>query len=196
MLKIDRPPLRRVIAAFGATCLAFSASAETLNERLVPCLACHGEHGQSETPEVPSLGAQPAMYTLIQLFMFREKSRKVEIMNEMAKSLGDDDLRTIGDFVARLPAPRPVADTPETARIERGRALAVQNRCNFCHKPDFSGQDNVPRLAGQREDYLVRALREYKNNTRPGYDASMADVVANINDGQILDLAYYLARVD
>ena len=65
----------------------------------------------------------------------------------------------------------------------------------FCHNRDYSGEQNVPRLAGQREDYLVKALREYKNNTRRGYDASMADVLYLIRDEQILDLAYFLSRL-
>ena len=54
---------------------------------------------------------------------------------------------------------------------------------------------NVPRLASQREDYLVKALRTYKNNTRRGYDAAMAEVLYEISDEQILDLAYFLARI-
>jgi cytochrome c553 len=52
----------------------------------------------------------------------------------------------------------------------------------------------VPRLAGQREDYLVKALRAYKNNTRRSYDAAMGDVLYGISDEQLLDLAYFLAR--
>jgi cytochrome c553 len=79
--------------------------------------------------------------------------------------------------------------------MERARALAEQNHCNVCHTPNFAGQQNVPRIADQREDYLVKALRGYKDNSRRGYDAAMADVVPQINDEQILDLAYYLARV-
>ena len=51
---------------------------------MAPCLACHGEKGQSETENTPSLGAQQAPYTLIQLFMFRQKLRIFEPMNEMA----------------------------------------------------------------------------------------------------------------
>ena len=65
---------------------------------------------------------------------------------------------------------------------------------NFCHNPDFSGAQQVPRLAGQREDYLVKALHEYKSNTRRSYDAAMGDVLYAISDEQILDLAYFLAR--
>ena len=79
--------------------------------------------------------------------------------------------------------------------MQRAQALVVQNRCNFCHTPSFAGQDNVPRIADQREDYLVKALRGYKDNSRHGYDASMADVMVPITDDQILDLAYYIARV-
>jgi cytochrome c553 len=64
----------------------------------------------------------------------------------------------------------------------------------FCHNPNFSGAQQVPRLAGQREDYLVKALRAYKNNTRRSYDAAMGDVLYEISDEQLLDLAYFLAR--
>jgi cytochrome c553 len=79
--------------------------------------------------------------------------------------------------------------------VDRAQALIAQHRCNFCHNPDYSGEQNVPRLASQREDYLVKALREYKDNTRRGYDASMADVLYLISDEQILDLAYFFARL-
>jgi cytochrome c553 len=71
----------------------------------------------------------------------------------------------------------------------------TQNRCNICHTATFAGQDNVPNIADQREDYLVTALRGYKDNSRHGYDATMAEVMAPISDEQILDLAYYIAHV-
>ena len=171
------------------------SGAESLEARLAACLACHGEKGQSAIPEVPSLGAQPAFYLTIQLFMFRERLRVVEVMNRMTQGLSDADLRGMADFIAKLPPPRPAGDAPDPVRIERTRALVEQHRCNFCHNRDYSGELNVPRLAGQREDYLVKALREYKNNARRGYDASMADVVYLISDEQILDLAYFLARL-
>jgi cytochrome c553 len=163
-------------------------------QRLAPCLACHGEKGQSEQPEVPSLGAQPAFYVMVQLYMFRERLRTVEVMNAMTQGLTDDDLRSMADVIAKLPPPHPVEASGDPARLERARALIQQNRCNFCHNPDFSGAQQVPRLAGQREDYLVKALREYKSNTRRSYDAAMGDVLYALSDEQLLDLAYFLAR--
>ena len=162
-------------------------------ERLEPCLACHGADGQSETPEVPSLGAQPSQYTLIQLFMFREGLRVAEPMNTMIKGWSDSDLQQAADFIATLPPPKPPADPGDPARIERARALIAQNHCNICHRPDFSGQENVPRLADQREDYLLKTLRDYKSGARRGYDATMAEVLQPIGDAQSVDFAYYLA---
>src|SRR3954449_8663166 len=185
--------MRKTISTLAFVLVACSANAETLQDRVAPCLACHGEKGTSETENTPSLGAQQAPYALIQLFMFREKLRVFEPMNEMAKPLNDDDLRTFSDFIAKLPKPVP-AEPGDPARMARALAVAQQHRCNSCHNPDFSGKDNVPRIAGQREDYLVKTLTEYKNNTRHGYDGSMADVMAAVTPEQISDLAYLLAR--
>ena len=177
-------------------CLAaVPATAQTVQARLPICLACHGQNGQSENPGVPSLGAQQAFYVTVQLLLFRERMRVVDPMNEMAKGLSDDDLRGFADAIAKLPAPKPVDGSVDAARMERARALVEQNHCNVCHTPSFAGQENVPRIADQREDYLVKALRGYKDNSRRGYDAAMADVIAPITDEQMVDLAYYLARV-
>ena len=187
--------MRTVITALTATLIAFSSNAETFEERIAPCLACHGEKGQSETENTPSLGAQQAPYALIQLFMFREKLRDFEPMNEMAKALNDDDLRAFSEFIGKLPKPAPPADAGDPARLQRGDALAQQHRCNSCHNTDYSGKENVPRIASQREDYLAKTLREYKDNSRHGYDATMAEALQPVTPEQISDLAYFLARV-
>ncbi len=179
------------------------ALGETTAERAAPCLACHGESGQSETPDIPSLGGQPAPYLLIQLYLFREKQRAselkkddpmIQVMSEMTKGFTDDDLRNFSDFVAKLPAPKPPADTGDAARMQRGSALITQNRCNSCHNLDLAGRENIPHIANQREDYLARTLREYKTNVRHGYDGVMAEVLAPVSEDQIADLAYYIAR--
>lgn len=187
--------MRKLITTLAFVLFAFPASAETIAERAAPCFACHGERGQSETENTPSIAAQQAPYALIQLFMFRERLRVFEPMNERAKPLTDEDLRTFSDFLAGLPKPSPPADSGDPARMQRGLALAQQHRCNSCHNADFSGKDNVPRIANQREDYLAATLGAYKDNSRPGYDASMADVMAAVTADQIADLAYFIARV-
>ena len=86
------------------------------------------------------------------------------------------------------------ADAADAARLTRGRALISQYRCNSCHRLDLAGRENVPRIAGQREDYLAKTLREYKTNVRHGYDGTMAEVLASVGLGDIPDLAYTIAR--
>jgi cytochrome c553 len=187
--------MRRILALSAWLLASAPLHAETIQERAAPCLGCHGEQGRSETENVPSLGAQQPAYALIQLFMFREKLRVAEPMNDMTKSFSDDDLRVFSDYLATLPKPASSADAGDPARMQRAQALVQQHHCNACHNPDFSGRDNIPRIANQREDYLARTMREYKSNTRHGYDGTMAEVLNPVTDAQIGDLAYYIARV-
>lgn len=187
--------MRHWMAAVVLALLPSWVQAEPIEARAAPCLGCHGEHGQSESNDTPSLGGQQAPYVLIQLFMFREKLRVFEPMNEMAKALSDDDLRVLSDFIASLPKPLPPPDAGDPARLRRAEALARQFHCQSCHNADFSGRDNVPRVADQREDYLLKSLREYKDNSRHGYDGSMAEALQPVSAEEIADLAYYLARL-
>jgi cytochrome c553 len=205
-MKISRTiqSLRPFAAALALVCFASQPLyAETVAERAAPCLACHGEKGVSGTPQIPSLGGQPAPYLLIQLYLFRENQRAssfkkddqmIQIMTEMTKGFTDDDLRNFSDFIAKLPAPPPPADAGDSARLQRASALITAHRCNSCHGLDLAGRENIPHIADQREDYLARTLREYKSNTRHGYDGVMAEVTQPITDEQIADLAYYIAR--
>ncbi|HKF07223.1 MAG TPA: cytochrome C [Xanthobacteraceae bacterium] len=170
-------------------------SAQPLEERLPTCLACHGESGTSQELETPSLGAQHAFYATVQLFMFRDKLRVSERMNETTEGLSDTELQRAADVISKLPPPQPVSDNPDATRMERGRALGEKYRCNFCHQRNYTGHENVPRIAGQREDYLLKSLRTYKDNSRYGYDAQMSEVVYPIKDEEFVELAYFLARL-
>jgi cytochrome c553 len=184
----------RIGLVFALLAVAPVAGAANLAEKLAPCLACHGAKGQSTTANVPSLGAEPAPYLVIQLFLFREGMRIAPPMNDMTKGLSDDDLQAMAKALAALPPPKPSAEPGDPARLDRARAVVGQNHCNICHRPDFSGQNSVPRLEDQRQDYLVRSLRDYKSGARRGYDPTMAEVVQPLDDAQLALLSYYLAR--
>ena len=170
------------------------AGAASVKDRAALCLACHGPEGQSQAANIPSIGGQTAPYALIQLYLFREKQRLATPMNEAVKAFTDDDLRDFSDFIATLPPPSPPAGPSDPGRLARGQALAVKNRCGFCHNADYAGRENVPRIAAQREDYMAATLKAYRDNIRHGYDASMAEVLARVSDADIDDLAYMIAR--
>jgi cytochrome c553 len=169
------------------------SGAQTLPERLAPCLACHGETGTSQIPEVPSLGGQPADFLLIQLYQFREKQRIAEPMNELTKDFTDDDLRAFAEQIAKLPAPIAPSGGGSPALLERGRIATQKHRCGTCHNPDMSGHDQIGRIGAQREDYLLKALREYKTGERRGYDPAMVEVARGIPDEDLVAISHYLA---
>src|SRR6202161_732431 len=125
--------MRKTFALLALIALASPLHAETVAERAVTCFACHGEHGQSTTENIPSLGGQQAPYALIQLFMFREKLGTFEPMNDMTKSFTDDDLQKFSDFIAKLPKPQPPAEVGDPARMQKGLALAPQTRSHSLH---------------------------------------------------------------
>jgi len=66
----------RTISAVACICAAAPAIGETMAEKLPLCLACHGEKGTSETPEIPSLGGQPAICSDPALSVSREAAHR------------------------------------------------------------------------------------------------------------------------
>lgn len=160
------------------------------------CAACHGANGRSDLPGTPALAGQHSFYAITQLFLFREGRRANEAMSAVAKTLNDTDLRGFSDFIATLPAvpAAPPATPSDAARMLRGQSLAQAHRCVNCHGADFSGGQQVPRLAQQREDYLQLTLREFSSGKRPGYTQAMGAALSGIPVADLDTLAYYIAR--
>jgi len=165
-----------------------------LQDRIAACVGCHGERGLSPDPNVPAIGGQPKLFVMYQLFFYREGRRDNPEMNAMAKGLSDADLTALANYVAGLPPPPPVDGPVDRARYERGAEIARQRICGSCHNADFSGREQMPRLAGQRESYLLRAFKDYRAGARVGTQAAMAEAIRGLDDAALADLAYYLAR--
>jgi cytochrome c553 len=160
------------------------------------CLACHGASGTSTTPLTPSLGGQPAFFLVAQLFLFREGRRDNAVMTEAAKGLSDAQLRSLSEAIAKLPPPAAPPGSPDPARMKRGLDIIEGRNCASCHGRDFAGHDNVPRVASQREDYLLKTLRDYRSGVRIGYgNAVMPETLAGLDDAALAELAYYLSRL-
>ena len=189
-------PACAALALFTLVLLApgAAAHAQTVDERFTVCLACHGADGRSLIPETPSLGGQPSFFVVAQLFLFREGRRDNPAMIAAAKGLTNEDLRTFAERVAKLPPPPPPEDPADPARFARGRALTLRHPCGVCHNPDFSGREQMPRLANQREEYLLKAMREYKSGARLGYGGAMSQELAGLTDQDLIDLAHFLAH--
>jgi cytochrome c553 len=159
------------------------------------CAPCHGADGVSKTPLTPSLAAQSDEFVQWQLVYFRSGVRKSEIMNPIAEALNNDDVRNLGAYYASLPPP-PLSVAPD-ALTQVGEKTALAHRCKSCHGDDYNGFRAAARLSGQREDVLLKALRDYKSGARISSGvASMADVTYELTDADMQALAHYMASRD
>lgn len=158
------------------------------------CAGCHGADGISQTAETPSLAGQPDDYIQWQLVYYRRGARKNELMESVAQSLTNEEIRNLGAYYASLPPPKPEPAPVSDALAQTGGRLAKQHRCASCHGDDYDGVGPAARLSGQREDVLLKALHEFKSGSRVGSGvASMADVTFDLNDADMQALAHYMA---
>ncbi|MES2265061.1 MAG: c-type cytochrome [Pseudomonadota bacterium] len=158
------------------------------------CAACHGAAGHSAMQDVPSLGGQSPLYAITQLYLFRAGRRTSPAMNALAGQMSDADLRGFADVIAALPAPPAPDGQPDGERLARGYATAQRRQCLACHGADGAGGKQVPRLAFQREEYLLASLQGFKSARRIGYTQAMTDVLGEVGEGELADLAHFLAH--
>jgi cytochrome c553 len=186
--------LATALTALGLAPVSQAADAKA---NLETCFACHGEGGISRTDDVPSIAAEPTYFTQWQLVFYRNGSLKSELMTPVAAELSNEDIRGIGDAVAALPPPKPPStpdDRPELTKV--GGQLAVERHCNNCHAANFAGQQAAARLAGQREEVLLKALHDYKAGKRTGTGvAAMPEIAYSLTEDEMQALAHYLARL-
>lgn len=188
--------MKRLLALTVCAAAAMPAAAQTYAERYAAnCAACHGAQGTSTMAMTPSLGAQPSFYVTTQLFLFRDGRRDNAAMTALAKGMSDNDLRGYSDAIAKLPRPQPDPVASDAAAVARGAALAQRLHCNGCHGADLAGGRHVPRLAGQREDYLRHALQGFRAGTRVGYTPAMTEALAGVGPDDVDDLVRYLVSV-
>ena len=172
--------------------LASAAAADTLGRRIALCAACHGVDGNSRIENVPSIAGQPEFFIVDQLVFMREGVRPIEAMADAVKGLSDEDIVALARHFSALPA-KSSGEKPDPALVERGRSIATKRRCGSCHLPSLAGQEQIPRLAKQRIDYMAAAMRAYRDNRRRGADSIMSATVLGLSDADILALAHYAA---
>jgi cytochrome c553 len=164
-------------------------------DRLPLCAACHGADGNSQLPGTPSIAGQPKEFLETQLVLFREGVRSAPAMQPAVAGLSDREIRRLAAHYTALPA-RPLPGGPaDPVQLARAEALARKFHCGSCHLPSFHGGAQVPRLAAQREDYLLESMLAYRDNRRTGGDTIMAAALYGVSDADIRAIAHYLSRL-
>ena len=163
-------------------------------ETITACETCHGKGGNSVTALTPSIAGQPAAFLENQLIYFREELRASAVMQGVAKGMKDKDIVELAKHFAASPVVIVSPGAADAKLDTRGKQLAGSMHCGQCHLPDFRGRAQMPRLAGQREDYLVETMKAYRDGKRTGADTTMSEVLYGLKDADIAALGHFLAR--
>jgi cytochrome c553 len=182
-----------VLMVAGASAPA-AAGIEEGRQKAQVCAACHGADGNSPAGAIPSIAGQPRQFIEMSLIMFREGRRINEAMKPIVDKLGNADVRDLAQyFSAQKMAPPERKPAAEVAA--RGRAITEQNNCVQCHGPTLTGQQHIPRLAGQHKEYLLDQLKGFKAQKRADFDGTMTSAAQALDAGELELVADYLATL-
>ena len=165
-------PSSQVAWSLQTVALVRSGKAEHGKALNKDCVDCHGPAGNIDTPEVPDLAGQNALYTFKQLADYKAKLRASDIMNDAVASLSEHDMADLAAFYAAQPARR-AAPLQASAAGDRLAVVGDGQRlipaCDACHgdggagNPSFYG---MPSLRSQKSVDLVAELKAFRSGQR------------------------------
>jgi cytochrome c553 len=167
------------------------------------CAGCHGADGNSVLTDYPILAGQTSRYLYLQLKDYKSGLRKNDMMTPVAEPLSKEDMLDLAAYYAaqRPKGPRiskgeeSVPFQPDPDRVAAGKKKSAEVLCTMCHLGEFSGQNEVPRVAGQHPEYVVRQLKDYRSRTRTNDAGTMTAVARVLSDEDMENLAHYLASL-
>jgi len=153
------------------------------------CLGCHGIDGyRNAYPDysVPKLEGQNPEYLLAALHGYRDGDRSHLTMHSQASELSDQEMADIAVFFAG----KPLTSTGKAG----GTVPKAATLCTSCHGPDgVAIAPMYPSLAGQHQDYLVRAIEEYQKGGRK--NPIMVGFAATLKPAEIAEIAAYFSAL-
>jgi cytochrome c553 len=150
------------------------------------CAGCHGENGNSENVNIPSLAGQDAAYIVAALNAYQNDRRQHSDMKSAAQALNKQAKQVLGEYYSKLEAKPPAVRQMEAPEI-------LAQKCDRCHGTNGKKPDaDKPRIAGQRRDYLINAISAYKNKQR--INSMMYKMTAELSRVEIEAIADYYSN--
>lgn len=190
--------LLRLAAIAAGTSLALHAAAQddaATRKLAETCAACHGADGNSQNPAFPILAGQTWRYIYIQLKDFKEGRRTDPVMSPMAANLSREEMIALGNFFAAQ-KPKPIAFKADGEKVAAGKKVSDAVLCPMCHLGGFSGQNEIPRVAGQYPEYVRKQLHDFKARKRTNDAGNMTSVAGTLSEDDIENLAQYIANIN
>lgn len=160
------------------------------------CNGCHGWNGVSQGESIPSIAGLNVDFMTKAMEQFKEGTRSATIMNRIAKGYKNYELRKVARYFSRRPWVR--VDTPvESTLVARGKELHDRH-CAECHEDSGRYQDrDVPRLAGQRPNYLLMQLTAYVDKfPKMPQPSDMAEKLAEVDRSDLPALSAFYSSVE
>lgn len=158
------------------------------------CMACHGPQGNSRISSIPSLAGQPKTFIENQLVLIREGIREVLQMKGMLDKITDEEFVSLANYFAAQNLVTANTSAVNNGAYLRGQEISKKMLCGTCHLPNYAGQNQIPRLAGQHEEFLVLSIKQFRDGNATGRDTNMTASVQGMKDSEIADVAHYLAQ--
>jgi cytochrome c553 len=193
-----------VIAMLAASPSSAAPAADAVPSSLATCIACHGANGEGATTGVPRLAGQNADYLNNALAMFKARTRASDVMQPIAQTLGEAEIRALADYFSKQSAPPVDAAVVTSARLAlEGKQLAENGAgsvaaCFGCHAAQGQGSGaRFPSIAGQPEQFVVDRLHEFQARARAKVPeaGTMTAVAATLDELQIEEVAAYLSKL-
>jgi cytochrome c553 len=177
--------------ANAAEAIPSSASQAEFGAKLLVCNACHGDNGVPKNATIPIIWGQQEKFLGKQLHDFQSGTREFEVMSWMTINLAPPELDAAAASFAKKSWPaRPAG----AARPSPPAGIAV---CQICHQQNLAGGPSpsgptAPRLAGQRYEYLVEAMRRYAEGERTN-SAEMLTIMGALSPAERDAMARYMS---
>jgi cytochrome c553 len=151
------------------------------------CAGCHGGNGVSANPAWPNLAGQQGAYLVEALKAYKTGTRQNAVMSATASGLTEADVQSLAGFYAGLKI-KTAAPPASGEDLAAGKARAAV--CAACHGANGVSTNPVwPSLAGQQKDYIVAALKAYKDGARK--NEMMSGIAKGLSDADMEALAAY-----
>ncbi|MCG8068270.1 MAG: c-type cytochrome [Candidatus Thiodiazotropha taylori] len=160
--------------------------------RTVLCNTCHGTDGMATQPLTPNLAGQNPVYIVDQFQRFGDGRRNDYLMSNLAKTFTLEDKIKIAIYYAEMDMKLSGGGKPEL--MQKGKQI-YKEVCVECHGDNGRGQEGYARLAGQRYDYVVKMLKEFRDRTGKRTNVWMTGVAIRLNDQDMEAVATYLANL-
>ena len=169
---------------------------EAGKEKSAMCQGCHGEDGNSASPDFPKLSGQYAAYIIKQIKDYQSGARKDPVMSDMAATVTENqDLLDIAAYFASQKQMK--GEKPEDNAWAKIR-FTDDNGCATCHGKNGKGlapnNPIAPVIGGQHKKYLVKQLKDFKSHTRTNDPSGMMESFAGIlSPAEIYKIAGYIS---